>query len=239
MNLLLLAPEDVPEPGLARVAASRYPPRPEIWPPAIGRTLRVGLIDGGIGMGSVCSSSDDAVEIRFSIDAEPPAPCPVVLVMALPRPKMLRRILRTAAELGIKQLYLVNSYRVEKSYWQSPLLTPATLNAYLLAGLEQACDSVMPQVHLRPRLKPFVEDELPHIAGDSLRVIAHPEAPSPLPDTAGRAVTLAIGPEGGFSDYEIALFASAGFVAATLGPRILRVETALPVLVTQLMAQPG
>jgi hypothetical protein len=56
-----------------------------------------------------------------------PRPLPLTVVLALPRPKMLRRILRALAEVGVKELHLINSYRVEKSYWQSPLLAPTAL----------------------------------------------------------------------------------------------------------------
>ena len=92
---------------------------------------------------------------------------------------MLRRVLRSIAELGIKRLCLVNAARVEKSYWQSPLLRGAALRHYLVAGLEQACDTVLPEVVSHPRLRPFVEDELPAISKGCERLLAHPAATEP------------------------------------------------------------
>lgn len=234
MNLLLLAPEEVREPGLATVALTRYPARASLWPPQPGRQLRVGIRDGLLGDGTVEGIANDHVLIRYELHTPPPPPLPLALVLALPRPKMLRRVLRSAAELGIKRIWLVNAWRVEKSYWQSPLLAPAALGAWLGAGLEQAIDTVMPRIMLRPRLRPFVEDELPAITADTRCVIAHPAAGTPVSAKDAAAVTLAIGPEGGFTDFELGLFRAAGFMPASLGPRILRVETALPVLAAAL-----
>ena len=217
MNLLLLAAAEIAAPGLAEVALSRYPARAGWWPPQPGRRLLVGLRDGLLGEGVVEHVGEQRARIRFTLDRAPPPALPLTLLLALPRPKMLRRVLRTAAEIGIKHIWLINSSRVEKSYWQSPLLAPPMLDAYLAAGLEQACDTVLPRVELRQRLRPFVEDELPAIA----------------PAGAGH-VTLAMGPEGGFTNFEIALLGGAGFASRTLGRRVLRVETALPVLAANL-----
>ncbi|MBP6382793.1 MAG: 16S rRNA (uracil(1498)-N(3))-methyltransferase [Pseudomonadales bacterium] len=234
MNLLLLAGAEIVAPGMAEVALSRYPARAGWWPPEPGRPLLVGLRDGLLGEGVVEHVGERHARIRFALD-RPPAPAlPLTLLLALPRPKMLRRVLRTAAEIGIKRIWLINSSRVEKSYWQSPLLAAPMLDGYFAAGLEQACDTVLPRVALRPRFRPFVEDELPAIAAGSQCLVAHPAAGARLAPAGAGHVTLAIGPEGGFTDFEIALLGTAGFAACTLGPRVLRVETALPVLAANL-----
>lgn len=234
MNLLLLAPEELREPGLAAVALTRHPVRAGLWPPRPGRQLRVGIQNGLLGDGTVEGITNSHALIRYELHTPPPLPLPLALVLALPRPKMLRRVLRSTAELGIKRIWLVNAWRVEKSYWQSPLLAPAALDTWLCAGLEQAIDTVVPQIALRPRLRPFVEDELPAIAAGTRCVIAHPAAETPLVAEDMAAATLALGPEGGFTDFELGLFHTAGFTPASLGPRILRVETALPVLAATL-----
>lgn len=234
MNLLLLGPAELREPGTASVSLSRYPPREGLWPPAAGRRLRVGLRDGRIGEAVVTALDDTHAHLSCMLTEDPPPPLPLRILLALPRPKMLRRILRGVAELGVKELWLINSARVEKSYWKSPLLAPETLAAHCAAGLEQAIDTVMPAVRLRPRFKPFVEDELPALCAGSHRLVAHPAALRVATPVRGH-VTLAIGPEGGFTGYEIALLGTAGFESITLGPRVLRVETALPVLAATLL----
>lgn len=236
MNLLLLDPSDLGAGGTATVRADRYPPRAGLWPPLPGRVLRVGMRDGQIGRGEVDAVGGGLVQLRVAFTDPPPPPLPMTLLLALPRPKMLRRVLRASAELGIKRVVLLNASRVDKSYWQSPLLAPASVEGCFRAGLEQAVDTGWPELQLRSRLRPFVEDELPALAAGSERVLAHPAAALPVEPAGGARVTLAIGPEGGFTDFEAGLFAAAGFTARSLGPRVLRVETALPVLATAICA---
>lgn len=229
MNLLLFSAGDLVAEDLIGISVARYPGRAGAWPPPRGQRLRLGRMNGKTGEGVVERVSEDRVFIRFALNAEPPSPLPLTLVLALPRPKMLRRIVRSASELGVKQIHLVNASRVQKSYWQSPLLAQSALHHCMVAGLEQACDTVMPEVRLWQRFRPFVEDALPGIADGSRRLLAHPAAEHRLAAVQGR-VTLAVGPEGGFTDFEVGLMSTAGFEAFSLGPRILRVETAVPVL---------
>lgn len=236
MNLLLLAPQELSAEGRARIDPRRYPARAGLWPPAIGRELRVGVQDGAIGSARVIAQDEAGIEIACELHTPPPPALPLRLVLALPRPKMLRRVLRTAAELGIKELWLINAARVEKSYWQSPLLGAESIRAYLVAGLEQAIDTAMPRVQLRQRLRPFAEDELPAIVAGTEGLVAHPGASAALRPSARAPITLLVGPEGGFTEFELGLFAAAGCRAASLGPRVLRVETALPTLVGTLFA---
>jgi RsmE family RNA methyltransferase len=235
MNLLLLQPAELRGEAQAEILLSRYPPRAGLWPPAPGRRLRVGLRNGRIGSATVSSVDTHTATLALEYLREaPPAPLPLQLLLALPRPKMLRRVLRCASELGIKRIWLLNATRVEKSYWQSPLLSPGNIDAWCAAGLEQAVDTAMPEVFLHKRLKPFVEDELPAIARHTTCLVAHPAA-NAIAQPAQAPLTLAIGPEGGFTDYEVEMLGRAGFAACSLGPRVLRVETALPVLAATLL----
>ena len=135
--------------------------------------------------------------------------------------------------MGIKRMFLINAWRVEKSY-KSPRLFAENIRAQCLFGLEQARDTVMPQIELRRLFRPFVEDEMPAIAKDSLALVAHPVAAAECPRDVRGPVTLAIGPEGGFIAEEIASLERAGFQAVSIGPRILRVETAVAALVGRL-----
>ena len=59
------------------------------------------------------------------------------------------------------------------------------------------------------------------------KLVLHPDGGRPLSQVdCGDAATIAIGPEGGFSERDLAIFDQAGFVRITLGPRVLRTETA-------------
>jgi RsmE family RNA methyltransferase len=147
---------------------------------------------------------------------------------------MLRRILRAVAEFGVRDLHLINSYRVEKSFWQTPVLADASLQDHLLQGLEQARDTVLPAVHRHRRFRPFVEDELPGLCAGRRALLAHPGDHPPCP--AGCAVDslVVVGPEGGFIPYEVERLGAAGCATVSLGPRILRVEHALLALLGRL-----
>lgn len=234
MNLLLLTPEDCCAPGEARLSGRRLQHVREVHRAAVGDTLRVGLLGGHMGEGRITALDRDEMRLAFTLDQPPPAKLPLTLLLALPRPKMLKRILQAVAALGVPRLVLLNSYRVEKSFWESPWLVPEALRAQLLLGLEQARDTVLPEVWLEPRFKPFVEDRLPALCAGTRALVAHPGAARPCPVAPGGALTLAVGPEGGFIPYEVEKLQAAGFEAVHLGPRILRVETAVTALVARL-----
>ncbi|MFC6635081.1 16S rRNA (uracil(1498)-N(3))-methyltransferase [Microbulbifer taiwanensis] len=234
MNLITLEEKDFFEPGRARLRGRRQQHILQVHRASPGDQLRVGLLNGKIGTGRVIFLDSDTVELQIELQDPPPPALPLTLILALPRPKMLKRVIQHVTALGVKRLYLINAYRVEKSYWQTPWLEDDKLREQCLLGLEQSVDTQMPQIELRKRFKPFVEDELPAISADSLKLVAHPVTESPCPvDIAGRT-TLAVGPEGGFIPYEVEKLQEIGFDAVHLGPRILRVETALPVLLGRL-----
>lgn len=147
---------------------------------------------------------------------------------------MFRRILQTVSAMGVKKLTLVNSVKVEKSYWQTPWLTAENIRQHLILGLEQAKDTRLPQVKLEKRFKPFVEDQLPGLIKDTEALLAHPGSGKRCPGRVESLVTLAVGAEAGFTSYEVDKLLQAGFSCCQLGERILRVENAIPVLLGRL-----
>lgn len=187
-----------------------------------------------MGYGEVLSLSSTEAELQLTLDQNPPPPLPLTLILAMPRPKMFRRVLQTAASLGVKDIWLINSYKVEKSFWQTPWLSEDHLRENLSLGLEQAKDTLMPQVNIRKLFKPFVEDELPALLAGKRALVAHPGMAEPCPTHINEQAALCIGPEGGFTDYEVSKLEEAGCQSVHLGPRILRVETAVPALISRL-----
>lgn len=227
MNLLLFRAVECTPDGLIELRDRRFEHLRQVLGLQTGDTLRVGEIGGAIGTATIVALSDAQATLRAELKHQPPQPLPLSVVLALPRPKMLRRILRCLAEVGVKDIHLVHSYRVEKSYWQSPLLTPAELESALLAGLEQAMDTAVPVVSLHRRFRPFAEDTLPPLCAGREALLAHPGDYPFFPPQPRRPGLLIIGPEGGFIPFEVSLLTRAGARPVTLGPRILRVETAL------------
>jgi RsmE family RNA methyltransferase len=235
VNLILLEPAEVGADGTARLAGRRAAHVREVLRPVPGARLAVGVLGGRLGAGEVLACADEVV-LAVTLDRDPPPRSPVELVLALPRPKILRRVVQAAASMGLRRLVLLGSYRVEKSYWGSPLLASDALAEQLRLGLEQGRDTVAPEVIVRRAFKPFVEDELDALVGAGARLLAHNAAAGPLealPRPPAARATIAIGPEGGWTAYEAARLAEHGFAPFTLGPRALRVDVAVPFAVAQ------
>ena len=234
MNLILFTDSDRLESSKIVLRDRRLQHLRQIHRANSGDILRVGEIDGLMGEGEILEINGDFATLAISLHQPPPEKLPLSLVLALPRPKMLRRILRTIAELGVPELHLINSYRVEKSYWQSPALSQDTVRDYLLLGLEQSRDTQLPLVHQHHAFKPFVEDHLPAMIKGRRALMAHPGGQSVCPRHIDGNTVLIIGPEGGLIPYEIDKIESAGCEVVSLGPRILRVETAVTSLIGRL-----
>ncbi len=233
MNVILIQPDEWLDAGCGEIEFSdrRFEYIRKVHRAAVGDELRVGVINDLLGTGRITKLDASSVRLAVTLNQAPPAPSPASLVLALPRPKVLKRILQTATALGVKSIHLINSYRVEKSFWQTPFLDPAIIHEQLLLGLEQCQDTRLPEVYQHQRFKPFVEDELPHLIHNKKAIVAHPRnTPTPFPAQLSDPCVLAIGPEGGFIPYEIELLESIGFSAKTLGPRILKVESAVSAL---------
>jgi len=200
-----------------------------------GDVLRVGRLGGRVGRGRVTLLDESALEMEIELDGEPPPPLDVTLTLALPRPPVLRRVLIAATSMGVKRIVLHNASAVEKSFWQSHALEEAAIRAQLVLGLEQARDTLLPDVVLCRRFRPFAEDELPRWLGDRAGWLAHPNAAASSLGEGARPGLIAVGPESGWNEFELERLHAAGLRAVSLGPRPLRVETAIPALLARLL----
>ena len=194
---------------------------------AVGDSVRVGELNGLLGHGRICAIDADSVVLRVELSQPPPPRHRFDVVLSLPRPKVLRRLFRTVAEYGVANLHLIHSARVEKSYWQSPLLAPDKVHDALLAGMERASDTVVPQVHQYRRFRPFVEDQLKDICAGRPCWIAQMGASLALRETPPRDAVVMVGPEGGFVPFELELAQAVLAQPVHLGSRTLSVDTAL------------
>ena len=250
MNLLLLESAELEEAPndlfLARLAGRRAEHVAEVLRAEPGQELRVGVVAegdaapwpaGARGRGRVLETSADRLLLEIALAAAPleeEGPR-IDLALALPRPQGLHRVLQAAAVMGVGRIDLFRSYRVEKSYFSSPSLRADEIRRQLLLGAEQGLRTRLPPVAIHPRLRPFLDDP-GLLAPADLGLLAHPgglpiEAAPPF---AERRVVLAIGPEGGFIDFEVEAFKARGFLAVDLGPWVLRSETAVVAGLAQL-----
>jgi RsmE family RNA methyltransferase len=234
VNLLLLEDADFVAADRVVLRDRRLKHMQEVHRAEVGDSLRVGQIGGLLGSAELLRLEAHEAELRVTLDSAPPAKLPLTLLLALPRPKMLRRVFQTVATMGVPKVILVNSYRVEKSFWQTPFLEPHAIREQLILGLEQARDSVLPEIIIEKRFKPFVEDRLPQLTQGTLGLVGHPGNFPACPRAVTEPVTLAIGPEGGWIPYEVDLLNKAGLQPVQLGDRILRVETAVTALLARL-----
>ncbi|MBC8318027.1 MAG: 16S rRNA (uracil(1498)-N(3))-methyltransferase [Desulfobulbaceae bacterium] len=238
MNLILLRPEEI---NNKRVTLTDH--RAEhiltILKSSPGDSLKTGIINGPVGKSTVMDVSGDSVVLEITDEGTVPLPPQTDLILALPRPIMLKRILSQAASLGISRIFLINANRVEKSFFGASMLQDTSCNDYLQHGLEQAVDTLFPEISLHQRFRPFVEDVLPKISEEyPVRLVAHPEAHKKLPEAVElplrNRVLLAIGPEGGWVDFEMNKFEEQGLQPFSMGPRILKVDTAVTALLAQI-----
>ena len=235
MNLLLLEESDFVSDTRVVISGRRLSHVSDIHQACVGDTLRVGRVNGLMGTGMIQVLDNQQMVLDVSLMDTPPPLLPLTVLLSLPRPKMLKRCLQTMTAMGVKRIVLMNSYRVEKSFWQSPWLAEEKLREQLVLGLEQARDTQIPEITFEKRFKPFVEDRLPAMLQGKQGLVAHPGDNGRFcPRQLTGDVVLAIGPEGGFIPYEVEKLEACGFERIHLGPRILRVENAIPVLISKL-----
>jgi RsmE family RNA methyltransferase len=195
----------------------------------------VGLLDGPFGTGTVEASSNGSVTMRCVFETETPSRPRVDVLLALPRPKVMRRLWAQLAAIGAGQIILTNASRVERDYFDTHIVTEASWRPLLIEGLQQARDTRLPQVSIHRQFRILVEDHLDNLFPSGARLVADPSGTASIPNAlTGHAarVLVAIGPEGGWNAFELALLEAHGFTRVGLGPRTLRVDTACVALLS-------
>ena len=236
MNFLLLHATEVDADGVTRLTGRRAAHVRTVLRAGVGDTLRAGILDGPLGHAVVEAMQDDAVVVRATWERQPPRTADVLL-LAVPRPKVLLRMLGHAAAFGFAEIVLFRSWRVDKSHLDSTAMQPDVQREHLVLGLEQAGRTWLPRVRFCPLFKPMVEDELPGWPLPSSRFVGHPSASTSTTElNLGRhaPIALCLGPDGGFLPYEIERLREAGFLPVSCGPHALRTEAALSLLFGQL-----
>ena len=203
----------------------------------VGQILKTGEVDGPIGTGEITAIEDGLVTVRLTHDAEALAPW-VDLILAPPRPRVMKRLLPQLASLGVGRIVLVGAKKVEKDFWGATLLKEEIYRPLLIDGLMQAGTTALPTISTVRNFRKWLRDDLDGEFSTSNRIVAHPYGADSRPDCADKSgrLLLAVGPEGGWTDEEVALLEEKGFARYSLGPRILRTDTAVVALLSRLMA---
>jgi 16S rRNA (uracil1498-N3)-methyltransferase len=229
VNLLLVDEHEVSD-GQVTLRDRRADHLRTILAVTVGQRVRCGLVGGRIGHAAVIAMTSDAIVLTLDLTVPSPPPMPVALVLAVPRPKVLARVLEIAAAFAIERIELVNAWRVDKAYFGSPRLTASALSASVRLGAEQGVTTHVPPVRVHARFMAFLDQHHPAGATPGRWLCAHArgaEAIERAPTGRELPTVLAIGPEGGWIDRELDTFTARGFTLVSLGDAVLRVEAAV------------
>lgn len=234
MNLILLMPDEIQAEGLAVLAGKRARHVREVLKTMPGGEIRVGVVEGPTGT-AVVEENGNEIRLRCSLAREVPPSPRVDLLLAMPRPKVMNRLWPVLASLGVGRILVCKAWKTERNYLDTHVLEPSHIRAGLIEGLQQARDTRLPRVSVHRQFRKLVEDELDGLGPWSARLTAHPGAERfPFPTLAslpaGGRVLLAVGPEGGWTPFELDLLAAHGFRPVSWGERVLRTDTACAVL---------
>jgi 16S rRNA (uracil1498-N3)-methyltransferase len=173
----------------------------------------------------VTEISRDAVKFRaISEQKTPPLPIRVTLAQAIPK-KNFDLIVQKAAELGVSSIVPLISERTLKR----PAVAPERWREIALEACKQSGNNWLPSIESPQKVSELV----PKIANFDMKLIAslQPDAQNlkKILESAPknlRSVVVFVGPEGDFTPAELALAKSAGCLPLSLGPLVLRAETA-------------
>ena len=244
MNRILFEPDEIRN-GIATFGGERAEHVMNVLHGEVGQVLKTGEIDGPIGTSEILSIGGEAesfplLTVKCNHTERSLQPW-IDLILAPPRPRVMKRLLPQLATMGVGRIFLVGAKKVEKDFWGATLLKPENYRPLLIDGLMQAGTSILPILETRRNFRKFVKEELDALWPEAKRIVAHPygegEVSSLIPHPS--SLLLAIGPEGGWTDEEVALLEEHGFARYSLGSRILRTDTATIALLAQLMKEFG
>jgi 16S rRNA (uracil1498-N3)-methyltransferase len=230
VNLLLVEPTELVDDVVA-IADRRADHLRAVLGVSVGSRVRCGIVGGGTGTADVVADDGERFTLRVAIVDPAPPPMPIALILAMPRPKVLTRVIEAAASFAVERIDLTNAWRVDKSYLDSPRLAPDELALAARLGAEQGATTHLPPIALHRRLMELVAR---FDGPGSGRLLAHPGGVPIERAVRSGPITLAIGPEGGWIEREVETFAARGFAIVSLGTPILRVETAVAAALGQL-----
>lgn len=240
MNIILLKPHEI-DSNRSVLEDYRAEHIVKILRSNVGDRVSVGIINGRTGnavIEEINRKRPFQVKLFLTIDKEPPPLSSIDVILALPRPIVFKRIIHQLTALGVGRVYVINAAKVEKSYWESSLITENGWQGHVITGLEQAVDTKMVEFSFHRGFKPFMNNTVPEIKKNYGQIIvAHPDSETSISGlfTDGQgSILVAIGPEGGWNEFEIDMMKNQGFLDFNIGTRILKVETAVTAIHAQI-----
>lgn len=212
-----------------------------------GDVFKAGIINGKIGEALISHFSEEKIVFSFCPNTPDKAETiplhlpPIKIILGFPRPIQLRRILRDAASLGFAEIVLCGTELGERSYLKSNLSSPEEIKKYLLDGISQAGQTLLPAFSFCNSVKEALKNlKTTSFKGSKVLLdIGHFPSLSTFKMKKGEELTIAIGSERGWTQNEREAFFSEGFISYSMGKRILRTETALTSALSVLLANNG
>ncbi|MGI5061997.1 16S rRNA (uracil(1498)-N(3))-methyltransferase [Treponema denticola] len=221
-----------------------------------GDVFKAGIINGKIGEAQISHLSEEKILFSFcpnkpdkgiadngadKVETRPLPLPPIKIILGFPRPIQLRRILRDAASLGFAEIVLCGTDLGERSYLKSNLSSPEEIKKYLLDGISQAGQTMLPEFSFCNSVKEALKNlKTASFKGSKVLLdIGHFPSLSTFKMKKGEELTIAIGSERGWTQNEREAFFSEGFISYSMGKRILRTETALTSALSVLLANNG
>lgn len=184
------------------------------------------VVAGGfLRRAEVTSASEREVVFALGEEIEAEAALPVHLLMAVFKFDHLEWGLEKATELGVARVTPVLARRTEKHLAQAAVKRVERWRKIVREASQQSRRSDVPQVDDPVMLKAAIAE----VTAETRLLLAETEQENSLRaalESGASSIALAIGPEGGWAPEEMKLFEDAEWKAVTLGPRILRAETA-------------
>jgi len=238
MNLIILTEEDRTSENIFRIADNRAIHIQNILKSEAGDLIEVGLLNGPCGNARVVEITADYVDLEIRKLTELNHVNPQMdIICALPRPQTLKKVLSICGTMGVRNLYLIRSEKVEKSYFHSPLLQEKNYSKFLIEGLSQGKRTAIPKVSIHNKFKVFFNETFENLKSNEICLLAHPDTGNYLNTESfekNSNIILAIGPEGGWNEFETNLMVEKGFTKFRLSESILRVENAVTAALSQI-----
>ncbi len=241
MNLVILENTDHVTGSIYRIDGPRLRHIRSILKAKHGETIEAGLLNGPIAAAKIIELTKTCATLDCTFAAAAARQSPAIdLICALPRPQTLKKVLQTAATMGVENIHLINANRVEQCYFSASAMEPQNIKKQLLEGLSQGKRTNLPKVQIHRRFRCFFEEILPRIETQqpgSLKLTADVHATKYLkPQTVktSHRIIIAIGPEGGWVDFELEIMDRTGFKLFKLSNSTLRVENAVVAAIAQI-----
>lgn len=243
MNVLVLLPDEITTPSQAVVANERLQWVHESYSLTEGLRIPAVVYGGMTGTATVVHVLPDRVEFEIAMHSPPPKRLPLELVVAVPRPQTVKKVLHAATVFGVQRIHFIRTALVVKSYLDSRALSAECIFTETVAALAQCGDSVAPAVEVHRLFAPFIQDYLPALMQDGesaggMGIFADTglaEHRASVDVLKGkRRIVLAVGPEKGWTDHERMQFRELGFIPWSLGERVVRVDTAVVAFLGQM-----